>query len=428
MKIGLETHVLLPTKTKLFCSDAVAVEQPNSSVCPVCMGLPGSKPVLNKEAVAIAVKISASLNCRINNKISFVRKVYFYPDLPKNFQITQLEEPVGEKGFVQIRGKKIRIRRIQIEEDPASIIREKDYTLVDFNRSGAPLVEIVTEPDIGNEEELRDFYTELNSLLYYVGVDIEKEVKSDLNLSVAEERVEVKNVTGINNLLGAARYEAARQTAVIKSGESVRLETRSYDEKSRTTKVSREKETEEEYGFLYETDLTNYDTDWALVQPVRPASLIAQEWAGEYNVPENRIREAIMFNKEALSLLDHGRNLYGFGEMLAVIRLLKQADIMNVTSEGFGRLVSAVKNGASPDKTTLEKYLRGVEIPDAGTVDESEILSEIKKVLEKDKSIKEKYKKNPNIVNFVVGEVSKGKNVDRKALAKLVKKEIEDLL
>ena len=281
MKIGLEVHVALPTKTKLFCSDLAYEnqEEPNSNVCPVCLGLPGAKPVLNQKALEISVGIAKALNCEITEKTWFVRKVYFYPDLPKGYQITQLDGAVGIKGYVDLNGKKIGIRRVQIEEDPARIIREKDYTLIDFNRSGVPLNEIVTEPDITSLEELKNFIEELRSMLYYQGVNINQELKTDLNISLAEKRVEIKNVTGVRNLIAAAEYEIKRQSALIKEGKEINAETRSYKEDSNETVSSREKETEEEYGFTFEPDLTFYDTTKLAIQKAIIASSVAKELA-----------------------------------------------------------------------------------------------------------------------------------------------------
>ena len=211
MKIGLEIHIALPTKSKLFCACSTDAKQPNTAICPICMGFPGSKPMLNKEAVKVALSISNALHCRINQNMSFVRKVYFYPDLPKSYQITQLEGAIGQGGYLPFGGKKVGIRRVQIEEDPAKIVREQAYTLLDFNRSGVPLVEVVTDPDMHSQEELWSFLRTLRSMLYYLGIDIDKEVKADLNVSViGDERVEVKNVTGIKNLIEAAKYEVER--------------------------------------------------------------------------------------------------------------------------------------------------------------------------------------------------------------------------
>ncbi len=146
MKIGLEIHVALPTQSKLFCSCSTSGTEPNTEICPICMGFPGSKPMLNETAVAIAKGISHALHCTVRDEISFVRKVYFYPDLPKSYQITQTDGSIGAVGYLDIEEKRIHIRRVQIEEDPAKLVREGAMTLIDFNRSGMPLVEIVTEP------------------------------------------------------------------------------------------------------------------------------------------------------------------------------------------------------------------------------------------------------------------------------------------
>ena len=145
MRIGLEVHTGLPTRSKLFCSCRTYVEEPNTAICPICTGMPGSKPMLNREALVFSVGMAKALNCSVLDRVSFVRKVYFYPDLPKSFQITQTQQAVGSKGHVAMHnGKKVGIRRVQLEEDPAKIMREDGYTLIDFNRSVQPLVEIVT--------------------------------------------------------------------------------------------------------------------------------------------------------------------------------------------------------------------------------------------------------------------------------------------
>ena len=233
MKIGLEVHVALPTKSKLFCSCSMDDAEPNTNICPICTGFPGSKPMLNSAAAESGFSIANALHCKINRNMSFVRKVYFYPDLPKCYQITQMGGAVGSEGYLDIQGKRIGIRRVQIEEDPAQIVRDGMLTLLDFNRSGTPLVEIVTEPDITDEGELRSFIANLRSILYYLGVDINREIKADLNISISDVRVEVKNVTGIKSLIEAARYEIARQHRVLEEGKAIAKETRGYNEKRR---------------------------------------------------------------------------------------------------------------------------------------------------------------------------------------------------
>ena len=202
--IGLEVHVQLNTKSKLFCGCSTKGDEPNSSVCEVCLGMPGAKPVLNKKAVDYALKVALALNCKVNKEFFFSRKTYFYPDLPNGFQITQYEVPVGEKGFLEVDGKKINITRVHLEEDPASLVhsegmQKSNYSLVDYNRSGIPLVEIVTDPDIESPEQARKFLDKLVTILNYLGVYAQGEsvLKADCNLSIkGSERVEVKNVTG----------------------------------------------------------------------------------------------------------------------------------------------------------------------------------------------------------------------------------------
>src|SRR3989344_2295239 len=161
--IGLEVHVQLATKSKLFCSCSTSAEQPNSACCPICLGHPGSKPVLNKKAVDYALKIALATKSKINTEFFFSRKTYFYPDMAKNFQISQYEIPVAEQGIIELAsGKKVRLRRVHLEEDPAALVHESGisasaYSLVDYNRSGVPLAEIVTEPDMESPEEARQF-------------------------------------------------------------------------------------------------------------------------------------------------------------------------------------------------------------------------------------------------------------------------------
>ena len=175
---GFELHIPLACETKIFCSCPVAGKdaKPNTFTCPTCLGMPGAKPVLNEKAVNYAIKLSLALNCQIERGIIFSRKTYFYPDLAKNFQISQFEVPVGRNGFVELdSGKKIRIRRVHLEEDPGALVHESGvqtsaYVLVDYNRSGVPLCEIVSEPDITSQEEAKEFLDKLNSIVSYVEI------------------------------------------------------------------------------------------------------------------------------------------------------------------------------------------------------------------------------------------------------------------
>ncbi|NLX46721.1 MAG: Asp-tRNA(Asn)/Glu-tRNA(Gln) amidotransferase subunit GatB [Euryarchaeota archaeon] len=265
MKIGLEMHFQLPTRSKLFCSCPTAPAEPNHNVCPVCLGYPGSRPALNRKALEAGLSIARFLDCKIEERVWFSRKTYFYPDLPKNFQITQYESPLGTDGHFDLNGRRIGIWRVHLEEDPGRIKRVgrsgEEIAFVDYNRSGIPLVEIVTAPDLTSPEEARalidQLVTELRSLCGLEAQD-EQTVRVDANLSVGEERVEVKNVQGLRNLEKALRFEANRQSKLLAAGKKVVRETRRFDEERKVTTSAREKETEEDYGYIGEPDLGEF--------------------------------------------------------------------------------------------------------------------------------------------------------------------------
>ena len=266
--IGLEVHAELNTESKLFCAcPTQGEEEPNTRTYPVCLGHPGSKPVANKKAVEHAAKLAMALNCRLAKQVIFSRKSYFYPDLAKNYQITQYEVPIGENGSIDISGKRIRIKRLHIEEDPASMIHpggigKAGYVLVDYNRSGNPLAEIVTEPDIASPEEAREFLKALITLLRYLGAfDPSKNIiKADANISIKEtgyKRAEIKNITGFREIEKALEYEIARQKHEGISSQ----ETRSWDAEKGMTQLLRKKETEEDYGYIFDPDLVPIDIE-----------------------------------------------------------------------------------------------------------------------------------------------------------------------
>ncbi len=265
MKIGLEMHFQLPTRSKLFCSCPTTSAEPNHNVCPVCLGYPGSRPSLNRKALEAGLSIARFLDCRIEERVWFSRKTYFYPDLPKNFQITQYESPLGTDGHFDLNGRRIGIWRVHLEEDPGRIKRVgrsgEEIAFVDYNRSGIPLVEIVTAPDLTSPEEARAFIDqlviELRSLCGLEAQD-EQTVRVDANISVGEERVEVKNVQGLRNLEKALKFEASRQSKLLAAGKKVIRETRRFDEERKVTSSAREKETEEDYGYIGEPDLGEF--------------------------------------------------------------------------------------------------------------------------------------------------------------------------
>ena len=266
VRIGLETHVTLPTNSKLFCSCSNVSkddEEPNSRTCPVCLGHPGTKPQLNKRAVEIAIKMALVFNCEISKNSFFSRKTYFYPDLSKNFQITQYEIPLCQKGIATIKmddiAKKIRIRRIHIEEDPAKITYQKESTFVDYNRSGSPLIEIVTEPDFATSKEARIYLQNLTGLLEYLGLMSGEDtniMKSDANISLkGGNRVEVKNIGGVREVEKALKYEFLRQKNMMAKNIIPKRETRGWMDKLGISKSMRSKELEEDYGYIFEPDL-----------------------------------------------------------------------------------------------------------------------------------------------------------------------------
>ena len=280
IKIGLETHVQLNSKSKLFCGCKNPVNlkeeaEPNSLTCPICLGFPGSKPVLNKRVVELAAKAALAFGCKIPKEMFFSRKTYFYPDMSKDFQITQYEVPLGLDGKLTFdlnnKKKTIRIKRIHIEEDPAQVIHVGGiggkYVLVDYNRAGTPLVEIVTEPDFESPEEARLYLSKLTMILEYLGMydsTTQAVLKSDANISLNPEglegtRVEIKNITGTKEVEDALKYEIIRQKNLISKGAQIRRETRTWNPEIGTTHEMRGKEEEAEYGYIFEPDLTKIE-------------------------------------------------------------------------------------------------------------------------------------------------------------------------
>lgn len=260
--IGLEVHVQLATRTKIFCGCPTSFgAAANSNVCPVCLGMPGALPVLNKKAVELAVKAALALNCQVRPESVFARKNYFYPDLPKGYQISQYDRPLADGGYVEIETgngrKRIGITRIHLEDDAGKSLHEgfKDsdrFTYVDLNRCGTPLIEIVSEPDIRSPEEAYSYLSELKQILQFVEVsscDMEKgHLRCDANVSVrlkgASEfgtKAEVKNLNSFRFLKQALDYEIARQVAILESGGTVAQETRLYDPDTGETAVMRSK-------------------------------------------------------------------------------------------------------------------------------------------------------------------------------------------
>jgi len=239
--VGLEIHTQLKTTSKMFCRCSAEYfgTTPNSHTCPVCLGLPGALPVINKEAIEKAVKLSLALNCQVAPESKFDRKNYFYPDLPKGYQISQFDRPIGRDGWVELGGKKIRVSRVHMEEDTGKLVHSevggKRVSLIDFNRSGVPLMEIVSEPDVASPEEARLYAKKLHQIARYLEVsdaDMEKAgMRFDTNVSVRPKgdsklgaKVEIKNINSFRFLERGIAYEIERQIALVKSGEKIRQE------------------------------------------------------------------------------------------------------------------------------------------------------------------------------------------------------------
>lgn len=266
--IGLEIHVELKTKSKMFCSSVndAYERHPNVNICPICMGHPGTLPVINWEAVRKVIKTGLALNCQIQENSKFDRKNYFYPDLPKGYQISQYDMPLCKGGVFEIGGKKIRIRRLHLEEDTGRLLHPEgaDYSLVDFNRAGVPLMELVTEPDISSAEEAWKFARELQLILRYLDVsnaDMEKgQMRVEANISLGQNKklgtkVEIKNLNSFRAVERGIVYEIDRQTKILKSGKRVVQETRGWNEVKGETFSQRVKEEAHDYRYFPEPDL-----------------------------------------------------------------------------------------------------------------------------------------------------------------------------
>lgn len=427
MKIGLEVHVALPTKSKLFCGCSSEAEEPNTAICPICLGFPGAKPMLNEAALISALTVAKALHCTINPETYFLRKVYFYPDLPKSYQITQLDGAVGHGGYVDIGHKKVRIRRVQLEEDPARIIREDEYSLLDFNRSGVPLNEIVTEPDIETEDELRAFFNELRSILYYAGVDINKEMKADLNISLSDVRVEIKNVTGIKNLVDAERFEVKRQSELISSNQKILKETRSYNAQTMSTVSSREKESDEEYGFIFEPDLAVYPTVDLQVPEVIMASEVARDLSAKYGLSEITIKELTMFDKRSLELILHGLKGSKPGIVLNAIELLKRQGAITISEQNFDKMLSYLGRDLLLNEDAIRALQENKEFSaQASAVKTEDIDRTIREIVSQRPDLVSEYRSNGKAFNFIVGMVLKKHKVNPKYISERLAEILED--
>jgi len=310
--IGLEVHCQLDTKSKLFCgcSTDYRNDGPNTHVCPICLGLPGAMVGLNRKAIEYAMKVAKALNCEIREESEFSRKNYFYPDNNKAYQITQHDKPLAEGGYLEIESdeggeKKIRLTRIHVEEDPGRLVHMGNvergkYSLVDYNRAGIPLIEIVSEPDMRSPKEARKFLNKLRATLEYLNVfDSEKEgsLRVDANISIkGSERVEVKNITSYKGVEKALTFEITRQRNLLRRGQKIDRETRHYLESRGVTQSARSKEQEHDYRYFPEPDL----------RPLRVRS-----WLDAIVLPELPDARRERFMQQYGCSLNHARTLTG---------------------------------------------------------------------------------------------------------------------
>ena len=396
--IGLEVHVQLSTRSKIFCSCPISFgAEPNSNVCPVCLGLPGALPVLNRQAVEMAMMAALGLGCKVNPFSRFARKNYFYPDLPKGYQISQYDQPVAEHGVVEISingaPKRIGITRVHMEDDAGKSIHDgfKDsdrYTYVDLNRSGTPLIEIVTEPDLRSSDEAYAFLTELKQIMQYLGVsecDMEKgQLRCDANVSVRPKgeqkfgtKAEVKNLNSFRFAKLALDYEIARQVALIEAGGNVVQETRSYNVATGETVGMRSKEHAHDYRYFPEPDLVplRISDQWLnriiALLPELPAAKRARFVEGyglrEYDAQVLTATRAIAEYFEKAATVSGDPRMAANWVAGDLMGALKGRDITaaSVSAEHLGELAGLIVKGEISGKLAKEIFAKMIETGDS---------------------------------------------------------------
>ena len=471
--IGLEIHAQLLTNSKAFCGCSTKFGlPPNSNVCPICLGMPGTLPVLNKKVVEFAIKLGLATHCKIRTYSIFARKNYFYPDLPKGYQISQYEEPICYDGYVEIElkngeKKKIRLRRIHMEEDAGKSIHDQDVdTLIDINRCGVPLLEIVTEPDINTPQEAALYLTKIRQLVQYLdicdGNMEEGSLRCDANVSVRLKgekklgtKTEVKNMNSIKNVEKALEYEINRQIQILESGGTIVQETLLWDAGAGVVRPMRSKEEAHDYRYFPEPDLV----------PV----VVPEEWINEIkkSLPElpeekrDRFMKQYKLPKYDAEVLTSSKALADYYEqcvkytddyksvsnwiMVEVLKILneRQIDIADfkVKPEHLARLINLVNEGKinqTTAKMVLEEISETGEEPDSlierkGLLqisDESFIEEVVVKVLEGNKENIERYFAGKDkLFGYFVGEVmklTKGK-ANPKIVNEVLRRKLEEM-
>ncbi len=446
--IGLEVHAELATKTKIFCSCPTDFgAKPNTHVCPVCMAMPGALPVLNKKVVEYAVKAGLATNCEIARVSKNDRKNYFYPDLPKSYQISQFDRPLCEHGFVEIeengKTKKIGITRIHIEEDAGKLSHD-DYgrdSLVDLNRAGVPLIEIVSEPDLRSSKEADTYLKKIKSILQYIEVSDckmeEGSLRADVNVSVHKKgepfgtRTEMKNMSSFRSIVRAIDYEIERQIEVIENGGTIEQETLRWDEVSGKTFTMRNKENAQDYRYFPEPDLGVIEISDEWKEEIRKSLPEMPEerkvrYMEEFKLPEydsNIIVSSKYLSDlfEAATKVCNNPKAVSNWIMTDIIRVQNEEDIekMPFTAEELGKLIVLIDKGtisSSIAKKVFEELLENPRDPEEiikekGWIqisDEGAIKEIVQKILEENPASIADYKAGKDrALGFLVGQAMK---------------------
>ncbi len=454
--IGLEVHIQLTNlKTKLFCScnsDYRGKEQ-NTLVCPICLGLPGSLPVINQKAIEFGIRLALALNCKINDEFWFFRKNYFYPDLPKGFQISQYNKAGGKafgdggKILIRIDGKRkeLSLNRIHLEEDPARLVHKgsiasSPYTLVDYNRSGITLIEIVSEPVINSPAEAREFLNQLKSIVQYTGIadlELEGSVRVDANISIkGHPRSEVKNINSFKEVERALNWEIQRQRNLIKREQELIQETRHWDDKRRITIGLRTKEFEKDYRYFPEQDLVPINIEGPFIERIKDElpempNARMKRFQKQYELSEFD-SEILVLDKNIADFFEEGiklDNSYGSKEyklfcnwlMGDISRWLndnnkniKDTKLKPIQVKDIIHFIKEGKITGKIAKTFVDDMMKGLPIKDiikkTGKlrIADKEILSKIvKEVIDENQDIVKDYKGNPRALESLIGKCMK---------------------
>jgi aspartyl-tRNA(Asn)/glutamyl-tRNA(Gln) amidotransferase subunit B len=465
LKIGLEVHCQLTVlKTKLFCScpSNYRGAEPNTTICEVCTAMPGTLPVLNEKAVDAAVKIALALNCKISESMNFFRKNYFYPDLPKNFQITQYDKaggmPIAKEGLVETNDGSIRIRRIQLEEDPGKLIYEgtivsSPISLVDYNRAGVALVEIVTEPDLKSPKHAREFLQKLRSILEHIGIcdgSLEGAMRCDANVSLfGGKRVEVKNISSFKEVERALNFEITRQKTMAKVAKAEGMETRHWDDVRRVTVTLRVKEAEEDYRYFPEPDLVPITISKECITGIRKMmpelpderkTRFIKQYAISEEIAGVLVVEKLLADIFEESLrADMSPKLLGSWLAIDILGYLNRSEktLANVkfTPKDLAELAKKVKKKELTENTAKSVIIKAIEQGKsifefakeaAAITDEKSIRDAVKEVFAANPKAVEDAKSDPKAINFLMGQLMKATR--GRADHELTRKMIEDAI